>query len=686
MRAQILRSGPLQVTVLIVLFLGLCFAIPATEGNYLWRLPHLIAGWPERINQAVDYVMFQWLPIDIYDPDIDDYEASPLLKEVTRALSAGLLFCIDFLREILLGGVKTIVAFTGWDYARAHPDLAWPALPWTIVAAGATFLGYMLNGRWLALFAAFSTLYIAVFGQWEPAMETLSLVLIAAPICFVLGLLLGILAFRSRGFAAVLTPLLNVAQTMPHFSYLVPVMVMFGVGDHAGAIATIIFATPPMVRLTMLGLKKVPLEVVEAAMMGGCTNRQLMFKVMIPAARRDILIGVNQMIMQCLALAVIASFIGAKGLGYNLLLALNQLRIGQALELGICIVLIAVLLDRLSLAWANQKTDYFADQSFVRRHRFGLGFAAIFVGGIALALLGRLIFADGINYLYLIPHNKGITTETFWQSGVDWMVDNWYQGLQGFNRWLITQVLVPMKTAFLSMPVAATFVLTMGIGLIVGGVRSMVTVGAFLLFIALTDWWDRALITAYMATFAVIVSVIIGFSVGALAAQSERASKVVLLLCDTFQTFPSFIYLIPVIMLFGVTDTSVLIAVIVYATIPATRYTIEGLRSVPPSLQDLGLMSGTTWYQRFANIDLPLALPHIMLGINQTVIFALFMVIIGAMIGTDDLGQYILKALSDKNGIGNGLMLGLCVAFMGLAVDHVIQTWAEKQRKALGLT
>jgi glycine betaine/proline transport system permease protein len=685
MRALLLRSGPLQVALLVAVFLVLYFAIPAVEGNYFWRLPHLIAGWPESINNAVDYIMFEWLPIDIFDPEIDDYEASPLLKEVTRAFSSSLLFCIEILRELLLGGVKTIVAFTGWDYARAHPDLAWPALPWTIVAAGAALLGYALKGWWLAALAAFATVYIAIFGQWEPAMETLSLVLIAAPISFALGLLLGVLAFKSRWVEAVLTPLLNVAQTMPHFSYLVPVMVMFGVGDHAGAIATIIFATPPMVRLTMLGLKKVPLEVIEAAMMSGCTNRQLMFKVMIPAARRDILIGVNQVIMQCLALAVIASFIGAKGLGFNLLLALNQLRIGQALELGVCIVLIAVLLDRLSLAWANKNTDYFADQSFAVRHKFGFIFAGIFLGGIVLAYVGRLIFADGINYFYLIPHNQGITTEDFWQSGVDWMVDNWYQGLQGFNRGLITQVLIPMKTAFLGMPVFATFVLTMGIGFIVGGVRSMLTVGLFLLFIALTDWWDRALITAYMATFAVIVSAIIGFSVGVLSAQSDRASKAVLLLCDTLQTFPSFIYLIPVIMLFGVTDTSVLIAVIVYATIPATRYTIEGLRQVSPALQDLGMMSGANWFQRFSSIELPLALPHIMLGINQTVIFALFMVIIGAMIGTDDLGQYILKALSDKNGIGNGLMLGLCVAFMGLAVDHVIQTWARKQREMLGL-
>ncbi len=273
MRAQFLRSGPMQVALLIMLFLALNFAIPAQEGNYLWRLPHLIAGWPEQINNAVENVMFEWLPIDIFDSEIDDHEASPLLKDVTRAISLGLLFCFNFLREILLGGVKTPVAFTSGDFARAHPDLAWPALPWTIVAVGVTLLGYALNGRWLAMLAAFSTLYIAIFGQWEPAMKTLSLVLIGAPVCYIFDLLIGVLAFKSHCVAAVVTPLLNVAQTIPHFSYLVPVMVMFGVGDHAGTIATIIFATPPLVRLTMLGLKKVPLEVIEAAMMNGCTNR-----------------------------------------------------------------------------------------------------------------------------------------------------------------------------------------------------------------------------------------------------------------------------------------------------------------------------------------------------------------------------------------------------------------------------
>ena len=637
------------------------------------------------INDSAEFVMYEWWPVEIYDPDIEDYDESAMVKEITRGFSRSILFAIEFIREILLGGIKTIVAFTSWEWSDANEWAVWPGLPWTVVSASAIMIGYFLSGRGLAILAAFSTIYISVFGQWEPAMETLSFVLVAAPISFILGLSLGVWAYKSKTTETVLMPLLNVAQTMPHFSYLVPVMVFFGVGDHAGAIATIIFATPPMIRLTLLGLKKVSPEVIDAGMMSGCNNYQLMSKVLIPSARRDILIGVNQVIMQCLAMAVIASFIGAKGLGFNLLLALNQLKIGQALELGICIVLIAVFLDKLSLAWANKQTDYFADLPFIERHKYAVSFAAILFVGTLLAYLGTFLFRDGINYLYMIPHNKGYTSQLFWQSGVDWIWDTFFFSLQGFNTWLIQDVLIPMKTAYLSMPVIATFTLVMGVGYIIGGIRSALVVGGFLLVIALLQWWERALITAYMASFGVIVSGLIGITVGSLCARNKIASKIILLVCDTFQTFPSFIYLIPVIMLFGVTDTSVLIAVIVYATIPATRYTVEGLTSVPQALQDAGSMSGVNRMQRWLKIEMPLALPHIMLGLNQTVVFALFMVIIGAMIGTDDLGQFILKALSDKQGIGNGLLLGLCVAFIGLAVDHLIQTWATQRRKLLGI-
>ncbi len=681
------KNNPKLTQFLAVLlgFFLLIAIVPHNEGNAFWRLPPLIAWLPRTINEFADFLMFDFWPVQVYDPALEEYEQAALLREITRGFSGAVLILIEFIREVLVGGRKTIVLFTGWEFIRQNPWAVWPALPWTIVTSGAILLGYALKGRGLAFLAGAALTYISLFGQWEPAMETLSFVLVAAPVSILLGLVLGIFAFRSKSVEATLLPLLNVAQTMPHFSYLVPVTVFFGVGDHAGAIATIIFATPPMIRLTLLGLKKVPQEVAEAGMMSGSTGRQLLLKVLVPTARRDILIGVNQVIMQCLAMAVIASFIGAKGLGFNLLLALNGLRIGLALELGICIVLIAVVLDKLSLAWANKQTDYFADLGFVERNRYLLIFAGFFAGGIVLAFLGGFIFKGGINYFYMIPHNKGVTTEWFWQGGVDWMVDNWYAGLQGFNRGLITNILLPMKHAYLNMPVSATFLLAMGVGFIIGGVRSALVVGGFLLFIALTEWWDRALITAYMTSFAVIVSVTIGVIAGSICAQYQFASKAMLLVCDTFQTFPSFIYLIPVIMLFGVTDTSVLMAVIIYATIPATRYTIEGIRNVPPSLIEAGQMSGVTAIQRWLRIELPLAFPHIMLGVNQTVVFALFMVIIGAMIGTDDLGQFILKALSDKQGIGNGLILGLCVAFIGLAVDHLINKWAAERKAALGL-
>ena len=675
----------LQFIGLLVVFALLCLFIAPSDSNVLWRFPSLLAGLPLLINNTVDFFMFDWMPIEVYDPEIEEYEQKPLVKQITRAISASILFLIGLIREILLGGVKTIVTFTSWDFVSENKWARWPALPWTVVAAGAMLLGYSLKGKGLAMLAGFSTIYISVFGQWEPSMETLSFVLIAAPISVILGVALGIWAHRNKAVETALNPLLNVMQTMPHFSYLVPVMVLFGIGDHAGAIATIIFATPPMVRLTVLGLKRVSPEVVEAGMMSGCSNFQLLFKVLIPTARRDILIGVNQVIMQCLAMAVIASFIGAKGLGHNLLLALNGLKIGAAIEQGICIVLIAIVLDRMSLAWANKQTDYFADLTFFKRHKTSLVFVGIFVVGIVFAYIGTFIFREGFNYLYIVPHNKGITIEPILQAGVDWVWNTFFWTVKGFNVFMLENVLFPMKSAYLSMPVVATFVLTMGIGYIIGGIRSAMIIGGFFLFIALTEWWDRALITMYLMSFGTIVSAIIGITVGTLCAQKPYTTKFILLVCDTFQTFPSFIYLIPVVLLFGVTDTSVLIAVIVYATIPATRYTVEGLCSVPPDLHDAGSMSGVNRRQRWIKIELPMSFPHMMLGVNQTVVFALFMVIIGAFIGTDDLGQYIIKALSDKNGTGNGLTLGLCVAFIGLAVDQVIRTWANDRKKVLGL-
>jgi len=704
-----------QWSFLLIVFFALCFAIDVPEGykfiraqaehikvagqseydflginvtyiyfNFLWRLPPWLGWLPIWVNDSLFFLLNDWMPMEFWDEDIQEYKTRPLVLQITRVISATMLFFIEFIREILIGGVKTVVTFTSWDWIDANPWAELPGLPWTIVTAGAVILGYKLNGKGLAIFAGIAMIYISVFGQWKPSMQTLSFILVAAPVSFALGLSLGIMAYKSKAVEKALYPILLVMQTMPQYAILVPAMVLFGIGDHSAALITIVVATPPMILLTLLGLRGVSPEVIEAGKMSGCNNLQLMLKVLIPTARRDILIGVNQVIMVCLSMAVISAFIGAKGLGWNLLLALNQLNIGLALEAGICISLIAVVLDKMSLAWANKQTDYFGNLTFFQRHKYGLFFVGSVLIGLILAYSGSFYFKEGFNYLYEVPHNKGISTAEFWNRGVDWIWDTFFYPLKIFNTWLIVDVLQPMRAAYLRMPIVATLVLVMGAGYIIGGIRSALVMCGLTLFIALSPWWDRALVTAYMATFGVIIAGTIGITVGTLCAQNKYSAKFILSVCDIFQTFPSFVYLIPVMMLFGVTDTSVLIAVIVYATIPATRYTVEGLRSIPPELHDAGAMSGATNIQRIFKIDFPLAFPHIMLGINQTIVFALFMVIIGAFIGTEDLGQYILKALSDLKGGGKGLILGICVAFIAIAFDNLIRTYAEKRKKELG--
>ena len=715
---ELLKKYPkfFQWFFLLIVFFSLCFAIEVPETyNFIrgqaefikdpnqstytlfgaevryyafdvfWRLPPLLGWLPIWINDSLFFLMNEWMPMEFWNEDIQEFRTQPLLLQITRNLTSFMTFLIELIREILLGGVETIVSFSSWDWIDANPWAELPGLPWTIVTAGAVILGYKLSGKGLALFAGLVMIYISVFGQWKPSMQTLSFILVAAPLSFLFGLTFGVMAFKSKRVEKFLYPILLVMQTMPQYAVLVPAIVLFGIGDHAAVIITMVVAVPPMILLTLLGLRGIPSEVIEAGRMSGCNNWQLMTKVLIPTARRDILIGVNQVIMVCFSMAVISAFIGAKGLGFNLLLALNQLNIGLALEAGLCISLIAILLDKMSLAWANKQIDYFGNLTYFQRNKNILFFAAAVLLGIIFAYAGSFYFKDGFNYLFEVPHNKGISTADFWNKGVDWIWDTFFHVLKIFNTWLIVDVLQPMRALYLRMPAVATLVLVIGAGYIIGGIRSALVVGGLTLFIALSPWWDRALVTLYMATFGVFISTIIGFTVGILSFQNKHSANFMLGVCDIFQTFPSFVYLIPVMMLFGVTDTSVLIAVVVYATIPATRYTIEGLRSVPVALHDAATMSGVTKLQRLLKIEFPLAFPHMMLGLNQTIVFALFMVIIGAFIGTEDLGQYILKALSDKKGAGIGLTLGLCVAFIGLIFDHLIRTWVGQRKKHLGI-
>ena len=225
-----------------------------------------------------------------------------------------------------------------------------PRIPWIALIVVCALMGLSARGFGLAALVAGAFLYLAVFGQWDSAMVTLASIVIAVPLGAGAGLLLGIAGFRSVRIERALVPLLDLMQTVPIFAYLVPVLFLFGFGPVAAMVATVIYATPPMVRVTMLALRQVPAEVVEFGRMAGCSRRQLLWKVLVPSARPSLMVGINQVIMLSLNMVIIASMIGAGGLGYDVLTSLKRLRIGDGVEAGLAITLLAIALDRLSQA------------------------------------------------------------------------------------------------------------------------------------------------------------------------------------------------------------------------------------------------------------------------------------------------------------------------------------------------
>jgi glycine betaine/proline transport system permease protein len=586
------------------------------------------------------------------------------LLKLTRFLTEGLQFVLDATANLLYG-------------KRRWPNLG--PIPWTAIAATAGVVGYYLGGWRLALLGAGTFTWTALIGQWKIAMETMSVLVIAAPLAFVLGLSLGILAWRRPGFDRFIRPTLSVLQTIPFFTYLLPAVIFFKVGPTAAAVATTVFAMPPMILMTTLGLQKVSPEVVEAGEMSGCSRFQLLRHVYLPSARTEILVGVNQVIMLSLAMVVLTAFIGMPGLGAKLLAMMGSFKLGRSFEIGVTIVLIAVMLDRMSKAWvAKQPEHHEKGATWFQQHKLlTLGFG-LFVGCVLLAQV--LPVASEIGRTQNFSQGKEIDTliKAF-------LAFEWVQSITGFLRaFLNVKILIPFRNFLLSLPTPAIILLIAAFSMWLGGRRQAIIAVLFFSLVALSGWWDRSVITLYSVISAVMLAMLLGLPLGVIAARSERWSRRVLLACDTAQTFPSFVYLIPAIMLFGITDIAVIFSILIFAMVPLTRYTIEGLRTVPPEMLEAADMAGATRMQKLWHVQLPLAMPTMAIGFNQAIMFAFFMVIIAAFIGTQDLGQELQRTLAGTD-MGKNFVLGICVSLMALTFDMTILKWARDRKVALGL-
>jgi len=589
--------------------------------------------------------------------------------ELTRFIAA----VIDLPYRLVLGGLSTgVVSGPGSSAVQYLPPLAWLA-----VVALFALLGLFAAGWRLAMLVALCLGLIAVFGQWDSAMVTLASILVAVPVGVAGGVGLGILAWRSPGFEYAIRPLLDLMQTIPVFAYLVPILILFGFGPTAAVVATLIYAMPPMTRITHLALSRVPAEVRDLGRMVGCSRHQMMWRVLIPSAKEGLMVGVNQVIMLSLNMVIIASMIGAGGLGFDVLAALRRLDFGAGLESGLAIVALAVALDRLSQAFADRAaTGGVVPGGIVARHSYLLAALAT----VVLAGLGGLMVPG----LQTYPPGWALSSGSFWSRVVGWINVNFFDSLEAFKNALLLNLLIPFKRLLLGLPWVGVVGLLALVGWRLGGLKLALLAGGLAALIAATGLWEKAMITIYLCGIAVVIATLIGLPIGVAATERAGLWPPVRAAIDTLQTLPSFVYLMPAVMLFRVGDFTALIAVVAFSVAPAIRYAVLGIEGVDPRLIEAGRAMGCTRWQVLTRIKLRLALPEIMLGLNQTIMFALSMLVITALVGTRDLGQEVYIALT-KADPGRGLVAGLAVAFIAIIADRLIAAGAARARARLGL-
>ena len=631
----------------------------------------------------------------------------------------------------------------GWFFLNISWLLSWPiigaqwllhSVPWVVVIFLVTFTAYLSSGLKLALFTLSASFYMVLIGYWEESMNTLALVIISVPMAIIIGFGLGIWGFYSKRAEKIIMPILDIFQTVPTFAYLLPILLLFGFGTVVGLIASVLYSFPPMVRNTILGLKRVPDHIIESAIMSGANSKQLFWQAMLPSCKKQILLGINQSTMAALSMVIIAAIIGGTAdIGWEVLYYIRKAEVGQSLVVGLVIALMAIIIDRITSGFALQSDkekkslEYFKN---LRINYLGLAIA----GSILLFIIARFfvvlddwpynlsVWVSGyINDLFetfvktfrteikqlktytlffiMLPTKIGfqeavspftwgfkleIVHKIFYFASF-FMLSLWFLKNKKNNIFIfILLLMIFLYFGLTHMPWPSLLLIYSFFAWQVGGFK--LALGTFfgLGFIVVVGMWPEAMISVYLCGIAVVFCFIVGTSIGIWAAHNTIVSAIVRPINDTLQTIPLFVILIPFVMLFKIGDFTALLAIIIYAIVPSIRYAEHGIRNLPSEVIDASKMMGSTKTQLLFLVKLPLALPVIMLGLNQTIMYGIAMLVIAALIGTNGLEQIVFIGLTDGN-MGKGLIAGLSMAIIAMIVDRITKTISEKRSEALGL-
>ncbi len=621
---------------------------------------------------------------------------------VVLAIAIGLRLTPGFPERLVVDVGRVFDGFQGWviDHQKTSPlfvyllnpikDAANALLDATTsildrmtflgVLVGAAALAGVLAGWRLAIVAAVGFSVMGLLGLWESSIETLALIIVSVSAALLIGIPLGIWAGRSDRAERFLRPVLDAMQTVPAFAYLLPLVLLFGIGAATAIISTLIFAMPPAVRLTSLGIRGVPPTALEVSGSFGSTRRQTLRKVQLPMAKPSIMLGVNQTIMMAMGMVVIASIVAAPGLGRDVLDGLKLLDVGEALNAGIAIVAMAVVLDRVSYGWSlrdrrlKPTIDLFG-RSFTRRQA---ALAAVIVT-VAAVVIGREVLRQQV-----WPEDLTVSVTEPANNALDW-IQNTFSGITNtISDWLIRFGLDPLRNLLLGLP---WWMIVGGTGLLAWRLSRRVGLALFcaacVLAIGLLGTWDLAMDTLSQVLVAVVLSIAIAIPLGVLSARSDGFQHALKPVLDAMQTMPAFVYLVPVIFLFHLGRVPGVIASVIYALPPAIRLTDLGIRQVPKEIVEAARAYGATPRQLLLKVQLPLARPSILLGVNQTIMMALSVVIIAGLIGAGALGFEVVYDLTHSE-IGRGVVAGISITLLAIVLDRITQAMGMERRSLRG--
>ena len=636
-----------------------------------------------------------------------------------------------------------IVDYFGWFFLGISWALEWPIkavrfilnmLPWSVTTFLFCTVAWAASGWKLAAFTLFSMLYMLVTGYWSESMNTLSLVAISVPLAILVGFAFGVWGFFSDRAARVIMPMLDVLQTVPSFAYLLPILMLFGFGTVVGLIASVLYSFPPMVRNTIVGLRGVSPEVIESGLMSGATPRQLFWQVRVPSSLKQILLGVNQATMASLSMVIIASIIGGTSdIGWEVLSQIRKAQFGESLLAGMVIALMAMVIDRITAGFAVRSGEYDPEKkTFAQKHRYWITAA---LGAVTFFVLAQIA---GI--LNEWPQAWEISPAKAMNDGLTYLVVNFRDEIEAVKKFAFFFVMLPAKiglqgavspftwgfeltlvhkvvyavgivalavwAAFRGRTQVAILILILAIllyfgltgipwpalllicavaGWKVGGRILGLGTALGLGFIVITGIWPEAMLSIYLCGIAVLISFVLGTAIGIWAAHNDMVSAIIRPFNDTLQTMPLFVLLIPFVMVFKIGEFTALLAIIAYAIVPAIRYSEHGLRSLPAPVIEAATMIGSTRRQMLWQVKIPLALPVMMLGLNQTIMYGIAMLVIAALVGTNGLEQIVYIGLSDGN-FGVGIIAGIGMAIIAIITDRMTNAWSRRRQEELGLS